>query len=328
MFSVRGKKMFSYLSWYYENSQIMQSALDSQGTEIDAVRTALEETLQQFYVDTATWGLDRWERELALTPPINAPVELRRALINVKLLAREIMTPERLQVIANQFVTEKTAIVREIPKTYTFTVEVPLEHLAWTREMLNALEEAKPAHLAMYLLAQIQIAVTIEHTAETLAFIDAKHCSWNLGTAKTARRNGVYKRDRTIRRNGLAVDAFYRERQYHGFETVAQVDSFYNTTPDQGSLTTALLISNYRTDLQYVGAISSLLESRQTIVIDGINNVGELVAASHTTNHRTANIRNRSQARDASHKRGKRFIQDGFVNNLCTIMTNGRAERL
>lgn len=328
MFSVRGADMFAYLSWYYGNSRIMQSVLDSQGIEIDAARLTLEETLQQFYVDTATWGLVLWENELALTPPADAPVELRRALINVKLLSLEIMTPERLQAIANQFVSEKTAIIREVPKTYTFFVEVPLDHLGWTREMLNALEEVKPAHMAMYLLAQIQSQVVIKHSAETLAFIDAKHCSWNLGTAKTARRNAVYKRDRTIRRNGLAVDAFYRERQYHGFETVAQVDSYYNTTPEQENLTTALTAGSYAPDLQYDGEIKSFLENNQAVRINGGMDAGELIAASHGTNHRTANIRNRSHARDASHKRGNRFVQDGFVNNLCTIMTNGRVERL
>ena len=78
MYSVRGQQMFEYLSWYYANSRIMQSVLDSQGTEIDAARTAFEESLNQFYAETVDWGIERWEKELAITPADDATLELRR----------------------------------------------------------------------------------------------------------------------------------------------------------------------------------------------------------------------------------------------------------
>ena len=54
--------MFSYQAWYYGNSRIIQSVLDSQGVEIDAARMALEESLKQVYANTAEWGLEKWEK--------------------------------------------------------------------------------------------------------------------------------------------------------------------------------------------------------------------------------------------------------------------------
>ena len=148
MYSIRGKEMFASLSWYYGNSRIMQSVLDSQGFEIDSARTALEEILKQYYADTADWGIERWEKELAVTPPENADIALRRALVKAKLLRPAVMTPAQIQAIINQFVLGQSARVIEIPQTYTFRIDIPLGDLLWKTEMRQALEEAKPAHLS------------------------------------------------------------------------------------------------------------------------------------------------------------------------------------
>lgn len=149
MYSIRGQQMFEYMSWYYSNSRIMQAVLDSQGMEIDDARKALEESLKQFYADTADWGLERWEKELALTPPADATPELRRALVKAKLLAAEIMTPERIEAIANCFVPSQAAKVIEVLSSYTFKVQTPFDDVVWIQEMRTALNAAKPAHLAM-----------------------------------------------------------------------------------------------------------------------------------------------------------------------------------
>ena len=58
--------MLSYLPPYYETSRVMRSILQAEGAEFDKLREALDETLNQFFVNTATWGLDQWEEELGL----------------------------------------------------------------------------------------------------------------------------------------------------------------------------------------------------------------------------------------------------------------------
>ncbi|MHC1757914.1 MAG: putative phage tail protein [Negativicutes bacterium] len=76
MYSARGQQMYEYLSWYYRNSRVMQTVLDSQGVEIDAARNTLEESLNQFYAAfVGDWGIEYWEKELAITPPANASLE-------------------------------------------------------------------------------------------------------------------------------------------------------------------------------------------------------------------------------------------------------------
>jgi len=47
-------------------SYIMRSVWDAQGHEIDRLNDTLDEILEQFFVDTATWGLELWEQFLGL----------------------------------------------------------------------------------------------------------------------------------------------------------------------------------------------------------------------------------------------------------------------
>ncbi len=149
MYSARGQQMYEYLSWYYRNSRVMQTVLDSQGVEIDAARNTLEESLKQFYAElVGDWGIEYWEKELAITPPANASLELRRALVKAKLLATEIMTPKRIEAICNCFVPTQAAQVVEVPQTYTFKVQTPFDDFVWIDEMRAALNSAKPAHMA------------------------------------------------------------------------------------------------------------------------------------------------------------------------------------
>lgn len=70
--------MLGYLPSYYETSRVMKSILQSEGAEFDKLRQALDETLNQFFVNTATWGLDRWEEELGLPVTPDQPEAERR----------------------------------------------------------------------------------------------------------------------------------------------------------------------------------------------------------------------------------------------------------
>lgn len=83
--SARGQEMLTYLPRYYETSRIMRSILQAEGTEFDKLRQALNEVLDQFFVDTATWGLDRWEDEVGLPVMPDQPILERRDKIKSRL---------------------------------------------------------------------------------------------------------------------------------------------------------------------------------------------------------------------------------------------------
>lgn len=66
--SAAGQRMMSYVPKYYETDRAFRALAQVRGAEIDKLRQALDETLNQFFARTATWSLDDWEEELGLTP--------------------------------------------------------------------------------------------------------------------------------------------------------------------------------------------------------------------------------------------------------------------
>ncbi len=101
--SVRGLEMLSYLPPYYAESRVMNAILQAIGTESDSLNLALNEALDQFYVNTATWGLDIWETELALVADPNLSTAQRRQRIIDLLSGAATPTLARVKALVESF---------------------------------------------------------------------------------------------------------------------------------------------------------------------------------------------------------------------------------
>lgn len=85
MTTIAKDRMLDYLPHYYGNSRVMKEAvLNPQGLEIDKLNKALDETLQQLAVQTATWGLARWEEQVGLPVSEAENYPVRRTAILAK----------------------------------------------------------------------------------------------------------------------------------------------------------------------------------------------------------------------------------------------------
>lgn len=148
MTSPKGREMFSYLPGYYESSRVMQSDMNAKGTELDEFYKALDETLDQFFVRTATWGLDRWEQELGLTTELAKPIEQRRALVESKLRGAGQFSGRLVKNVAEAY-DGGTVDVSFQPSEWSFTIRfvdtigVPPN----LDDLKMVIEEIKPAHL-------------------------------------------------------------------------------------------------------------------------------------------------------------------------------------
>ena len=60
------EQMVSVLPKYYEDIKEANEILGAEAAQISGVNSDIEDLLRQFTVDTATWGLDRWERLVGL----------------------------------------------------------------------------------------------------------------------------------------------------------------------------------------------------------------------------------------------------------------------
>ena len=148
--SVKGAELFSYLPAYYETSRVMRSDMDTKGHEMDDFYQALEETFQQFFVRTATWGLVRWETELAIETDLNKPLEQRRAVVESKLRGGGKFSGKLVKNVAEAYDGGKVAVTFQ-PQEWNFTIKfIDTIGIPPNLDDLKAvIEEIKPAHLSV-----------------------------------------------------------------------------------------------------------------------------------------------------------------------------------
>ncbi len=148
--SVKGAELFSYLPAYYERSRIMRVDMDRKGTEMDALYDALDETFQQFFVRTATWGIDLWEQELGIVQDATKPLEQRRAVAESKLRGGGKFSGAQVKNVAEAYDGGRVQVSFQ-PERWNFTIQFVDTHgiPPNLNDLKQAIEELKPAHLSV-----------------------------------------------------------------------------------------------------------------------------------------------------------------------------------
>jgi hypothetical protein len=60
------QSMVDYIPRYYGDSRIVDSLLSAESNEVIDLNASINDALDQFFIDTATWGLTNWERTFGL----------------------------------------------------------------------------------------------------------------------------------------------------------------------------------------------------------------------------------------------------------------------
>jgi uncharacterized protein YmfQ (DUF2313 family) len=146
--SARGTAMLSYCPRYYQASRVFKSSLQASGVELDSLKQGIEEVLDQFFVNTATWGLDLWEQELGLSSFAGKPLDQRRSRAISKIRGMGTVRVALVKSAAESYV-RGTIDVADRPELYSFTVKFidPLGIPPNLDDLKVAIEEIKPAHL-------------------------------------------------------------------------------------------------------------------------------------------------------------------------------------
>ena len=141
-------QLMKHLPSYYRTSQVMLNITNVEDIEITNFKTSLDNTLNQFFIDTADYTLERWEKGLGISINNNKSCEFRRSVIKSKLRGQGTITVSLIKNVAQSYNNGEIDVV-EHNEEYYFTVKfiardgVP-ENLT---DLKNAIEEIKPAHL-------------------------------------------------------------------------------------------------------------------------------------------------------------------------------------
>ncbi|WP_342540047.1 putative phage tail protein [Heyndrickxia sp. FSL K6-6286] len=157
------RDLMDALPRYYDDSPEVDAIMSANAEEIDKTRTKARATTDQFYVHTATKGLADWERVLGLAPMPNSSLEFRRNRILARLNGTAPATVAYLTDVVNACLVDKSARIIEYNSEYRFEATVPLgeDSPIDTKEIYDAVNEVKPAHLAFDLVGEIRDVITI-----------------------------------------------------------------------------------------------------------------------------------------------------------------------
>ena len=146
-----------YLPKFLSQDKVFKDVQDALSEGHERYRLFLPEFAKQFFVETATWGLVSWEEVYQTNPPYGADIDLRRALVKAKMLARQPVTKSRLEMLINTFTKGHDAYVEEDTAPGCFQIHFP-SVILWPDQMEEMLDASVPAHLTYNLHHEKDIA--------------------------------------------------------------------------------------------------------------------------------------------------------------------------
>lgn len=123
----------------------IQNALDKMCGRIE---TEIEDLRQQFFLSTATWGLNLWEWVYGIDTDISKDLELRRSVVAAKIRGKGTTTVKMIRNTAEAYVNGEVAVVEYNSEHRFDVVMMSVIGIPPSMEDLQrTIEEIKPAHL-------------------------------------------------------------------------------------------------------------------------------------------------------------------------------------
>jgi hypothetical protein len=165
--------LIDYLPSYYNDSKVFSELLKAFANEINSNNYAISDLGNQLFVDTATWGLDVWEKQFAIYTDLSKPYQDRREVIKAKMRGFGTCTIEMIENTALSYTNAEIEVIENNPN-YSFAVKfvsmkgIPRDINAFK----NTLDAIKPAHLAYTL--EYTYTVWNDVVAKTWAALSAE----------------------------------------------------------------------------------------------------------------------------------------------------------
>lgn len=160
-----------YLPSFYHGIREMKAIADAEGAELDQLDERLVDLIDQYYPETATWALSRYEQDLSIPVNLSKPLEQRRSVVISKMRGSGKVSASMLKNVAQAY--ERGSIEVSVqPAEYKVTIHFrdTLGIPPNLSDLQSAIEAIKPAHMAVdYALRYLTIAEVEGMTVEQLS---------------------------------------------------------------------------------------------------------------------------------------------------------------
>lgn len=143
-------KLIDKLPYFYEECPITNTIQDGLGSETNNLYRKVEDTKNQLYVSSATWGLELWEK-FAGVKNEGGSLKDRRLRVIAKLTAKRTTTLQAMRELCKSYVDDIEVI--EIAREYKMLLNLiktkssDMPKVYKLSSLNNAIWEIKPAHL-------------------------------------------------------------------------------------------------------------------------------------------------------------------------------------
>lgn len=153
-----GKEMLSSVTPAYNEDDYALSIFEANGKAMDDISNVVKQTRNQIFPYLATWTIDYWEESLGLSKIPNLSIEERRNRVVTKIRTYFPVTKNRMEIIASS-AAKAPASIPGFVDDYIFELVLGISDSVNLVEMINKIEEAKPAHLDFVITQKIEQTV-------------------------------------------------------------------------------------------------------------------------------------------------------------------------
>lgn len=141
-----------YLPQFLEQDPAFSATLESLSKEHEKQRLALIDITKQFFVATATWGLDSWEEFLGIATDTSKTIDARRQAIIQKINGNNTVTLDFLTTLVNLYVADGQAFIIDHPESYSIDIMYHGGQVRDYKALRTAVTTYIPAHLGFTLI--------------------------------------------------------------------------------------------------------------------------------------------------------------------------------
>ena len=140
----------THLPAFITKDDVIRNIADVESKEHKLAIEVIEDLFDQLFVNTATWGLNRWEKLLNLTPLPTDTYEQRRLKILLRLQRKLVSTKKFMEELALRYMDDDSSTeLVEYNSNYSFKIILD-GHVNYPKDLRDAIELYKPAHLGYW----------------------------------------------------------------------------------------------------------------------------------------------------------------------------------
>ena len=112
-----------YLPTFIAKGNTIKNVYESQQAEIDLLNNDIQDLINNLFVETATWGLESFEKKYNIPINLDDTLENRRSRILARMVSKgQPFTKETIEAISNQFTNGDVEVIEHLENDY-FTVK-------------------------------------------------------------------------------------------------------------------------------------------------------------------------------------------------------------